>query len=171
MLPQARITTRMALTVTSTFFTEGGRIPETVVFNGFGYSGGNQSPDLRWSGAPAETKSFAITCYDPDAPTTVGFWHWLLFDLPPSTTSLPAGAGTPGKNPAGSTMGYTDFGLSAFGGPAPPPGPAHRYHFNVYALDIEKLGLEAGATGALVMFVIGQHTLEKGTLTGIYGKA
>ena len=64
-----------------------------------------------------------------------------------------------------------DFGLSAFGGPAPPPGAVHRYHFNVYALDIEKLGLEAGATGALVMFVIGQHTLEKGTLTGTYGKA
>jgi len=159
----------VSLTVTSSMFSDGGRIPESMAYSGFGHSGGNQSPDLRWSGAPPGTKSFAITCYDPDAPTTVGFWHWILFNIPASTTSLPAGAGAPGKNPAGTVMGYTDFGTSAYGGPAPPPGPPHPYHFNVYALDIDKLDLGPGATGALVMFNVNFHTLGKGTLTGLYG--
>lgn len=157
------------LTVTSTTFSEGEQLPERTVYNGFGYSGGNQSPDLSWSGAPPGTKSFAITCFDPDAPTTVGFWHWLLVNIPATTTSLPAGAGTEGKNPPGTIMGYTDFGVSAYGGPAPPPGKPHRYHFNVYALDVEKLDLSPGATGALVMFNINAHQIAKGTLTGIYG--
>jgi len=158
------------LTVTSSTFSEGGRIPESMVYNGFGYSGGNQSPDLHWTGAPPETKSFVVTCYDPDAPTTVGFWHWLLFNIPASTTSLAAGAGTPGKNPPGSVMGYTDFGINAYGGPAPPPGPPHRYQFNVFALDVERLDLGPGATGALLMFNVNLHAIAKGTLTGIYGR-
>lgn len=157
------------LTVTSTAFKEGGRLPESTVYNGFGYSGENRSPDLSWSGAPPGTLSFAITCFDPDAPTTVGFWHWLLVNVPAATTSLPAGAGTEGKNPPGSLMCYTDFGVSAFGGPAPPPGPPHRYHFNVYALDVAKLDLWPGATGALVMFNVNAHALAAGTLTGIFG--
>jgi Raf kinase inhibitor-like YbhB/YbcL family protein len=157
------------LTVTSSLFTDGGRIPESMVFNGFGHSGANQSPDLRWSAGPPGTKSYVLTCYDPDAPTTVGFWHWLMFNIPASTTALDAGAGAPGKNPAGTVMGYTDFGMSAYGGPAPPPGSAHPYHFNVYALDIEKLDLGPGATAALVMFNVNFHTLAKGTLTGLYG--
>lgn len=151
-------------------FQDGGRIPESMVFNGFGHSGGNLSPDLKWTGAPPETKSFVVTCYDPDAPTTVGFWHWIVFNIPPSVTSLSAGAGKAGKNPPGTVMGYTDFGMSEYGGPAPPPGAPHHYRFNVYALDIDKLeGLGPGTTGALVMFNVNFHTLAKGTLTGLYG--
>jgi Raf kinase inhibitor-like YbhB/YbcL family protein len=164
------VTTNSAtLTVTSSTFVEGGRIPETMVYNGFGHSGANRSPDLRWSGAPAGTKSFAITCFDPDAPTTVGFWHWLLFNIPASTTSIAAGAGALGKNPPGTVMGYTDMSVGEYVGPAPPPGPDHRYEFNVYALDVERLDAGPGATGAFIMFNIHFHTLGKGTLTGLYG--
>lgn len=150
-------------------FAQGGRIPETMVYNGFGHTGANRSPDLQWSGAPAGTKGFAITCFDPDAPTTVGFWHWLLFNVPASTTSLAAGAGTLGKNPPGTVMGYTDMSVSEYVGPAPPPGGVHKYEFNVYALDVERFDLGSGATGALIMFNINFHTLGKGTLTGLYG--
>ena len=161
----------MSLSVTSSLFVEGGRIPNSMVFNGFGHNGENLSPDLAWSGAPAGTRSFVITCYDPDAPTTVGFWHWTLFDIAPSVTSIPQGAGAPGKNPPGSILGYTDFGMSAYGGPAPPPGPVHPYNFNIYALDIPSVGLNAGSTAALLMFCMNGHILDSGRLTGMYGGA
>jgi len=159
----------MALSVTSSLFKDGGRVPNSMVFNGFGHAGGNTSPDLTWSGAPAGTKSFVVTCYDPDAPTTVGFWHWSMFDIPASTASLAAGAGAPGKNPAGSVLGYTDFGASGYGGMAPPPGPPHHYQFNVYALDIASVGLNAGSTGALLMFCLNGHILDSARITGLYG--
>ncbi len=159
----------MALAVTSSTFKDGETLPNSAVFNGFGHAGENISPDLGWSGAPAGTKSFVVTCYDPDAPTTVGFWHWTLFDIPPGTTSLAAGAGAPGKNPPGSTLGYTDFGFSGYGGPAPPPGSSHPYHFNVYALDIESVGLNPGSTAALLMFCMNGHILASARITGMYG--
>jgi Raf kinase inhibitor-like YbhB/YbcL family protein len=159
----------MAITVTSSLFEDGGRMPNSMVFNGFGHSGDNQSPDLSWSGAPGGTKSFAITCYDPDAPTTVGFWHWTLFDIPPGTTSIGQGAGAPGKNPPGSVLGYTDFGSSGYGGAGPPPGVLHHYHFNVYALDIPSVGIGANATGAMLMFCMNGHVLDSGRLTAVYG--
>lgn len=159
----------MALSVTSSSFKDGGKLPNSIVFNGFGHAGENRSPQLAWSGAPAGTKSFVITCYDPDAPTTVGFWHWTMFDIPANTTSVEEGAGTPGKNPPGTVLGYTDFGASGFGGAAPPPGPPHHYHFNVYALDIESVGLNSGSTGALLMFMMNGHVLDKGRITGLYG--
>lgn len=158
----------MSLTVTSSQFTDGGRLPLSTVFNGFGHNGENKSPQLSWTGAPAGTKSFVVTCYDPDAPTTVGFWHWTLFDIPATTTSLAAGAGAPGANPPGSILGYTDFGSSGYGGSAPPPGPVHPYHFNVYALDVEKIGLNAGSTAALLMFMMNGHILASGRITGTY---
>lgn len=161
----------MALSVTSSLFTEGGRIPEVMVYDGFGYHGGNQSPDLAWTGAPRETKSFAITCYDPDAPTTVGFWHWVFFNLSAQTAALPLGAGKSGKNPPGTVLGYTDYGVSEYGGPAPPPGPPHRYQFTVFALGLERLELTSSATGALLMFAIHEAILDRGTLTGLYGKS
>ena len=159
----------MALTVTSSQFTDNGKLPNALVFNGFGHSGENTSPQLTWTGAPAGTKSFVITCYDPDAPTTVGFWHWTLFDIPASVTSLQAGAGAAGANPPGSTLGYTDFGMSAYGGAAPPPGPAHHYIFTVFALDVENIGLNAGSTAALLMFMMNGHVLDSGKITGTYG--
>jgi Raf kinase inhibitor-like YbhB/YbcL family protein len=158
------------LKVSSSQFTGNGTLPDSAVFNGFGLSGANTSPDLSWTAGPAGTKSYVITMYDPDAPTTVGFWHWLLMDIPATQTSVPAGAGSPGNAQPGTVLGYTDFGFSGYGGAAPPPGPAHPYHFNVYALDVEKLGLGAGTTGAMLMFCMNGHILDQGRITAIFGR-
>jgi hypothetical protein len=158
------------LKVTSSQFVDNGRLPDSAVFNGFGLSGGNVSPDLTWTAGPAGTKSYAVTCYDPDAPTTVGFWHWTVMDIPASRTSLPAGAGTPGKEPPGAILGYTDFGGPGYGGAAPPPGGAHPYHFNVYALDVETIGLGANATAAMLMFCMNGHILDQGRITATFAR-
>lgn len=153
------------LTVTSSLFSDGDLIPQPAAHPSAG--GENTSPDLSWTGAPAGTKSFAVTCYDPDAPTDIGFVHWVIFDLPGSTTSLPAGAG--GSPPAGAIEGYTDWGKSGYGGMAPPPGDApHRYHFTVYALDTESAGLDTSATYAFLRFNTASHVLDTGRLTGTY---
>jgi len=158
------------LTVSSTTFGEGATLPRSMLFDGFGVGGGNTSPQLSWSAGPPGTKSYVVTLYDPDAPTTVGFWHWLLSDIDPSLLSLEEGAGTPGKQPAGSVQGYTDFGTIGYGGMAPPPGDKpHRYQFNVYAVD-KKLGLGENATGAFLMFNLGGAMLARGRLTGLYGR-
>ena len=95
----------MALKVSSALFADGGTLPNSAVFNGFGLSGANISPDFTWTAGPAGTKSYVVTCYDPDAPTTVGFWHWLLMDIPSSLTTLPAGAGAPEKTVPGTIQG------------------------------------------------------------------
>ena len=155
------------LDVTSTLFAEGETIPVSAA-HGLA-NGKNVSPDLTWTGGPPGTASFAVTCYDPDAPTTVGFSHWVLFNIDPATTSLPAGAGAAGANPAGSGLGFTDWGVSEYGGMAPPPGdPPHRYQFTVYALDTT---LDAGptATYALLNFMMRGRILARGTLTGRFG--
>ncbi len=162
------------LKVTSPAFKEGGTIPDANVYSGFGCTGGNTSPALEWTGAPDGTKSFAVVVYDPDAPTGVGFFHWSLVDIPAATTKLDAGAGDPAKDnakrPAGATLGYTDFGKTGYNGPCPPPGKPHRYEFTVYALDTDKLGVDGTATGAMVRFMLKQHTLAEGTLTGKFGR-
>lgn len=160
----------MALTVSSTQFADGGTLPNSAVYNGFGLNGGNTSPDLSWSAGPPATKSYVVTCYDPDAPTTSGFWHWVMMDIPASRTSLPAGAGAPEHAPPGTVLGYTDYGSSGFGGAAPPPGPPHHYHFSVYALDVETLGLGPGTTGAMVMFCMNGHILDQGRITALFGR-
>ncbi|HUO78945.1 MAG TPA: YbhB/YbcL family Raf kinase inhibitor-like protein [Steroidobacteraceae bacterium] len=153
--------------------TPGGRLEARHVFNGFGCSGGNVSPALSWSGAPAGTKSFALTVYDPDAPTGSGWWHWVLFDLPPTVTSLPAGAGDPagGKLPKGAVQTGTDFGKPGFGGPCPPQGDKpHRYVFTLYALKVDKLGADPAATAAMVGFMLNANALEKTSFTVYYGR-
>src|SRR6266581_9614374 len=130
-----------SMSLTSTDLKEGATIANEQVFKGFGCTGSNVSPALSWSGAPAGAKSFAVTMYDPDAPTGSGWWHWVVFNIPPGTTSLPKGAGDPGKNllAAGATQGNTDFGAAGYGGPCPPPGDKpHHYHITVYALNVEK---------------------------------
>src|SRR5271170_1039444 len=120
-------TTGGRFTLTSPDISAGGKIAQAQVFSSFGCSGGNISPALTWSGVPAGTRSFALLMHDPDAPTGSGWWHWLVYNIPATATSLPAGAGDPHKNllPAGALQGRTDFGTPGYGGPCPPPGKPH----------------------------------------------
>ena len=159
--------------LTSTDIPANNRLTMKQVFNGFGCTGENVSPALSWSGAPAGTKSFAITVYDPDAPTGSGWWHWMLYDIPASVTSLPAGAGTtPSLLPAGAVQGMTDFGVKQWGGPCPPVGDKpHRYIFTVYALKVDKLDVPANATSALIGFHLNGNLLAKDTFTALYGRS
>jgi Raf kinase inhibitor-like YbhB/YbcL family protein len=157
----------------SSELTAGGRFETRHVFNGFGCSGGNVSPALSWSGAPAGTKSFALTVYDPDAPTGSGWWHWVMFDIPATATALPAGAGDPAgaKAPKGAVQTTTDFGKPGFGGPCPPQGDkAHRYVFTLYALKVDKLGVDPASTAAMVGFMLNANAIEKTTFTVYYGR-
>ena len=159
--------------VTSPSVSEGAAIGERHLFAGFGCTGGNKSPELAWTDAPADAKSFAVTVYDPDAPTGSGWWHWVVFNIPAGTTELKEGAGDVkgAMLPAGSVQSVTDFGQPGFGGPCPPAGDKpHRYIFTVHALKLEKLPLEPSASGAMVGFFLGQNTIAKASVTGIYGR-
>jgi Raf kinase inhibitor-like YbhB/YbcL family protein len=155
-------------TVTSSLFRDGDTMPMSMVHQWAG--GQNTSPDLSWTGAPAGAVSYALSMYDPDAPTTVGFVHWLLFNIDPSVTSLAAGAGAAGSNPQGSGMGYTDFGNSDYGGAAPPPGDApHHYIFTIYALD-QRLDLGPTTTYAFFRFSIRGHILGEARTVALFGR-
>jgi Raf kinase inhibitor-like YbhB/YbcL family protein len=137
----------------------------------FGAGGEDLSPQLSWSGFPAETKSFAVTCFDPDAPTGSGFWHWAVFNIPASVTELPSGAGTPGvaSLPEGAVTLAGDAGVPQYLGSAPPAGHGpHRYIFAVHALDVEKLGVEADARPAILGFNMFGHTLARGMIIPLY---
>ena len=158
-------------TFTLTSKDVGGQATLQQVFNSFGCSGANLSPELSWSNAPTGTKSFALTMYDPDAPTGSGWWHWTVYDIPAGTTSLTSGAGDAerGLLPAGALQGLTDFGAAGYGGPCPPPGHGpHQYSITVHALDIETLGLPASAAAPMVGFTVNQHTLAKATIVFYY---
>ena len=132
--------------------------------------GGNASPALSWRGAPAGTKSFAITAFDPDAHG--GWWHWIVYNIPPGTSALPAGAGDPkkGQMAAGAVQGRNDYGSVGYGGPCPPPGKPHHYNFTLYALKVAKLEVPQGASAALIGFNARAHALGEAKLTGMYGR-
>jgi Raf kinase inhibitor-like YbhB/YbcL family protein len=153
--------------VSSASFSDGAAIPMDHVFTGCG--GKNVSPQLSWSGAPQGTKSYAITCFDPDAPTGTGYWHWLAFDIPGKVTQLDAGAGK-GSSPAGGKTGYSDFGMNSYGGPCPPKNDRpHHYIFTVYALDVDSVqGANDKTTGATLMFMMRGHVLATGSITGTF---
>jgi Raf kinase inhibitor-like YbhB/YbcL family protein len=160
-----------SFTVESNDVADGQQMPDAQVYNGFGMTGQNISPHLRWSGFPAETKSFAVTCYDPDAPTTSGFWHLVLVDVPVSVTELATGAlsgDLPGL-PAGAFCVRNDYGSKDFGGAAPPKGdPPHRYLFAVHAVDSEQLGIDSDVSPAVAGFNLTFHTIARGLLIPVY---
>lgn len=162
-----------ALTLSSPDIKPGAKIAEEQVLNSFGCSGKDISPALNWSGAPKGTKSFALSVYDPDAPTGSGFWHWVVFNIPPDVTSLPKGAGDPKSDaaPKSAVQSRTDFGVPGYGGPCPPKGDKpHHYHFTIFAVDVDKLDADANTSAAIVGFNLHFHTLAKASLTGLYGR-
>lgn len=143
---------------------------KTFEFNGFGCDGPNLSPELSWKNPPAGTQSFAITVFDPDAPTGSGFWHWLVLDIPATVTSLPQGASN-GQLPAGSRSFSNDYGIKEFGGACPPEGHGmHRYQFTVWALPEATLGVPDDASAAVVGFMLNSTALGKATLTATYAR-
>ncbi len=171
----------LALSLSSIFYSQntftlmskdlGGQTTKTQEFNGFGCSGENTSPQLSWINAPEGTKSFAITMYDPDAPTGSGWWHWLVFDIPANINELVSNAGNIKLNlaPKGSIQSVTDYGSKGFGGPCPPKGHGwHKYEITVYALKTDKLGLDENTNAAVVGYYLSNNTLAKATIVSYY---
>lgn len=151
----------------------GGQATDQQVFNGFGCSGANVSPQLSWENVPVGTKSFAVTMYDPDAPTGSGWWHWLIFDIPATAKQLASNAGNVKLNlaPAGAIQSATDFGEVGYGGPCPPPGHGfHTYIITVFALRTEKIGLDANARPAVVGYTLNGQTIQKASIVMYYGR-
>jgi len=150
----------------------GATLSEEQVFNGFGCHGKNLSPALQWQSAPKGTQSYALTVYDPDAPTGSGWWHWVVFNIPATSQGLPAAIPADGKGlPPGAVQSLTDFGQPGFGGACPPVGDKpHRYRFTLHALKVAKLDLPASSMPALVGFMIHANQLAETSFTAYYGR-
>lgn len=151
----------------------GSSIAQVFEFDGFGCSGANRSPVLRWRGAPVGTQGFALNVYDPDAPTGSGFWHWVVIDIPAGVQELAANAGAKGgaQLPAGARHIRNDYGDYAWGGVCPPAGDKpHRYVFTVHALSVARIDVPDDAPAALAGFMVNAHTLAKATFTATYGR-
>lgn len=149
----------------------GGEATINEEFNGFGCTGENQSPQLSWRNAPEGTKSFAITMYDPDAPTGSGWWHWVVFDIPSNTSELVSGAGDIKLNlmPADAIQSKTDYGVGGYGGPCPPQGHGlHQYIITIHALKTDKLGLDENTNPAVVGYYLWNNTLAKASIVTYY---
>jgi Raf kinase inhibitor-like YbhB/YbcL family protein len=164
----------MTFKITSNSFRDGDYLGADHILSadyGFGCSGGNRSPHLAWSGAPAGTKSFAVTCFDPDAPTGSGFWHWLVVNISPDAKELSADAGNRNgvQLPKGALQTRTDFGAPGYGGPCPPAGDhPHRYFFTVFAVGADRLAVQADTSAAIVGFQLNFNTLAKAAIVGLY---
>lgn len=161
-------------TLTSTDLTNGETVPARHTSGAFGVPGGEDlSPQLSWSGFPEGTRSFAVTCLDPDAPTGSGFWHWVVADIPVEVTDLATGAGTPDSGllpPVALTL-RNDGGFAGYVGSGPPEGHGpHRYIFTVHAVDVESLGLEKDASPAVLGFNLFFHTLARAQIVGTFGR-
>lgn len=147
-----------------------GQIADDQVFNSFGCTGKNISPQLSWSGAPQGTKSFAITAYDPDAPTGSGWWHWVVFNIDASVNEIKTAASTK-QMPKGAVESITSYGTAGFGGACPPEGDKpHRYIFTVFALDTDKIEQTAQARPELVGYFINTHALAKASIMAYFGR-
>ena len=159
-------------TLTSADVKPGATLTEQQVFNGFGCSGANVSPQLSWKDAPAGTKSYVVTVYDPDAPTGSGWWHWVVYDVPATATELAQGAGSgTAALPEGAKQGRTDFGAPGFGGACPPPGDKpHRYVFTIYALKVDRLDAPADAPPALIGYMTRANSLGSAPFTAKYAR-
>jgi Raf kinase inhibitor-like YbhB/YbcL family protein len=155
----------MTFTLTSRDIQDGGVLPEAQV-----HAKGNTSPHLAWSGAPEGTKSYAVTCYDPDAPTGSGFWHWTVANIPADVTELATGAGSPGDNlPSNTIQKHTNFNQTNFNNAAPPPNHnPHHYIFTVFAVDVDRLDVTADDSGAVFGFNLHFHTLARASITATY---
>jgi Raf kinase inhibitor-like YbhB/YbcL family protein len=159
------------MTLTSPEIPDGGTIQMAQVANVMGCRGKNHSPALAWSGEPAETQSFGITMFDPDAPTGHGWWHWTVFNIPAGVHQLQAGAGDAVSTglPPGAIEGRVDFGYTHYGGPCPPAGgPPHHYEITVYALRVAKLPLDKNATAAVVSGQLRANALASAQIVGLY---
>jgi Raf kinase inhibitor-like YbhB/YbcL family protein len=150
------------------------KVPDIYTANVFGCTGGNLSPPLQWTGAPAGTKSFVVTLFDPDEHSTPsGWWHWVIYDLPAKVDKLPKGAGAEHSSglPPGTMQGRTDLGNDAYHGPCPDKGaPPHRYTFTIYALSVDKLDVPADSSGAMVVSTANDHLLGKAAFIARYGR-
>lgn len=157
--------------LTSSTFGDGGKMPDSTVLNGLDCTGPNISPDLAWTNAPAETRSFAFVLDDYEARGGDGFVHWVAYNIPASAHALPANAGAAeGDLPGGGRQAYNDFLKRSYGGPCPPEGPPHKYRFTVFALDLPSID-DAGTpmTWRKLRFIIKDHVLATASLTGLRG--
>jgi Raf kinase inhibitor-like YbhB/YbcL family protein len=168
--PNWRLPEVPLFTLTSTDFSDAGSLPKNARSGIMQAGGEDRSPELSWSGAPEGTKSFALTLYDPDAPTGSGFWHWAVYNIPATATSMPADAGNPeaGLLPTGAITLNNEAGMERYVGAAPPAGHGeHRYFFTLSALDVESLDLEEGSTPAILGFTMLGHIIGRAQLVGI----
>ncbi|ACK66595.1 PEBP family protein [Rippkaea orientalis PCC 8801] len=152
-------------------FSDQGKLSLDHEFNGFGGNGQNISPRLEWENPPADTKSFALTVYDPDAPTGSGFWHWVIFNIPSDLRVIEQNAGTVSTQllPSEAIQLHNDYGFAGYGGALPPVGdPPHPYQFVLHALSVERLDINAETTNAVARFLMSSYVIENAMTVGYY---